>query len=180
MAQRVSGYVRQANDAYETTSWVTEALVPHIRKLALHVWEPAAGSGMMVEALRNAGFRVTATDINAGADFLKCGVLPNDAIQAICTNPPFSDAQAFIEHALTLTRPVGGVVAMLLRTDFDRAKTRRHLSPTVARSQKRSSSRNGSCSSIDLPRRRVSITLGGSGTINIAASQRLDTPPDVT
>jgi hypothetical protein len=102
MAQRVSGYVRQANDAYETTSWVTEALVPHIRKLALHVWEPAAGSGMMVEALRNAGFRVTATDINAGADFLKCGVLPNDAIQAICTNPPFSDAQAFIEHALTL------------------------------------------------------------------------------
>jgi hypothetical protein len=127
MAQRISGYVRQANDAYETPSWVTDALVSHIRALALHIWEPATGSGQVTDALCNAGFRVTATDISTGADFLECNALPSDAIQAIVTNPPYSYAQVFIEHALALTRPVGGVVAMLLRCDFDHARTRRHL-----------------------------------------------------
>jgi hypothetical protein len=127
MSQRISGYVRQANDSYQTPSWVTDALVPHVRSLALHIWEPAAGSGKMVDALSNAGFRVVATDITTGVDFLKCDALPSDAIQAVVTNPPFSDAQEFIEHALDLTRPVGGVVAMLARVDYDSAKTRRHL-----------------------------------------------------
>jgi hypothetical protein len=127
MAQRISGYVRQANDAYETPLWVTDALVPHIRALALHVWEPAAGSGQMVDALSKAGFKVAATDILTGVDFLKRGALPSDATQAVISNPPYSDAQAFIERALVLTKPVGGVVAMLLRCDYDHAQGRRHL-----------------------------------------------------
>jgi hypothetical protein len=127
MAQRVPGYVRKANDQYETPPWVTDAVVPYIGALALHVWEPAAGSGKMVEALRNAGFRVTATDIGTGVDFLESRALPSDAIQAIITNPPYCDAQAFIEHALVLTKPVCGVVAMLLRCDYDHARIRRHL-----------------------------------------------------
>jgi hypothetical protein len=127
MAQRPSGYVRQANDDYPTPSWVTDTLVPHIRSLAKHVWEPAAGSGQMVDPLRNAGFDVVATDIASGVDFLKCSELPNDAIQAIVTNAPYTYAQAFIERALALIKPVGGVVAMLLRCDFDHAKSRRHL-----------------------------------------------------
>jgi len=127
MAQRISGYVRQANDDYPTPPWVVDAFVPHIRALALHIWEPAAGTGKMVDALGCAGFRVTATDIATGADFLESRTLPSDAIQAIVTNPPYSDAQPFIEHALALTKPIGGVVAMLLRCDFDHAKGRRHL-----------------------------------------------------
>jgi hypothetical protein len=36
-------------------------------------------------------------------------------------------AQSFIEEARRVTRPWNGRVAMLLRTDFDHAKTRRHL-----------------------------------------------------
>jgi len=127
MVQPASGYVRQSNDSYETPSWVTDAIVPHIRSLAKYVWEPAAGSGQMADALRNAGFRVTATDIATGVNFRDSRALPSDAIQAIVTNPPYSDAQAFILHALALTKPVGGVVAMLLRCDFDHAKGRCHL-----------------------------------------------------
>ena len=127
MAQRISGYLRKPNDAYETPAWVTDALVPYLRTLALHVWEPAAGTCKMVDALRNAGFRVTATDIATGVDFLESHALPSVQIQAIVTNPPYSDAQPFIERALALTKPVGGVVAMLLRCDFDHAKTRHHL-----------------------------------------------------
>jgi len=36
-------------------------------------------------------------------------------------------AQQFIEHALTLTKPCRGFVAMLLKVDFDSGKTRQHL-----------------------------------------------------
>jgi hypothetical protein len=126
MSQRISGYVRIANDRYETPAWVTDALSPHLCKLALHVWEPAAGSGKMVEALRSQGYRVHASDIATGTDFLKAS-LPSDQIQAIVTNPPYGIGQAFIEHALALTKPVGGVVAMLMHATYDHAKCRRHL-----------------------------------------------------
>ena len=36
-------------------------------------------------------------------------------------------ATEFCEHALRLMEPVQGLVAMLLRTDFDHAKSRSHL-----------------------------------------------------
>ena len=49
-----------------------------------------------------------------------------EPVQAIITNPPYALAQNFIEHALELMKP-DGIVAMLLRTDFDHAKTRQHL-----------------------------------------------------
>ena len=127
MAQRPSGYVRKANNDYPTPTWVTDAVVPHIRSLAKHMWECAVGSGQMVDPLRNAGFHVVATDIVSGVDFLKCNALPSDGIQLILTNPPYSHAQSFIEHALALTKPVNGAAAMLLRCDFDHAKSRRHL-----------------------------------------------------
>ena len=45
----------------------------------------------------------------------------------IITNPPYTEAVRFIEHALALTKPCDGFVAMLLRTDFDHAATRQHL-----------------------------------------------------
>ena len=48
-------------------------------------------------------------------------------VDAIITNPPYDLATEFIEHALRLTEPAAGVVAMLLRTDFDHAKGRAHL-----------------------------------------------------
>ena len=47
--------------------------------------------------------------------------------QAIVTNPPYSHATEFCEHALRLMEPCGGVVAMLLRTDFAHAKSRQFL-----------------------------------------------------
>jgi hypothetical protein len=118
VSQRDSGYDRKPFDRYETPAWVTAALSPHIKKLAHHVWEPAAGSGVMAEALRGAGYRVYATDIESGVDFLKTEALP-DLVQCVCTSPPYNLAREFIEHSLRLTRPVGGVVAMLLRTDYE-------------------------------------------------------------
>ncbi len=125
MSQRDSGYERKERDCYETPEWVTEAVIDYI-DTKRHVWEPAAGSGKMAKALHNAGMKVDASDIETGDDFLKKTEMPYGAA-AIVTNPPYDQAQKFIEHALKLTEPKKGAVAMLLRTDYDHAKTRMHL-----------------------------------------------------
>ena len=122
MSQCDSGYAGIPRNEYSTPRWVTQALLPQIRDIHL-VWDPASGSGQMARALKAAGLQVLATDIATGQDFLLAKAEP---VQAIITNPPYARAQEFIEHALELTKP-DGIVAMLLRTDFDHAKTRQHL-----------------------------------------------------
>jgi hypothetical protein len=123
MSQRESGYERRERDAYRTPAWVTLALVPHLRELGL-VWEPACGDGAMVDALTKVGLEVTFSDIDHGYDFLEMGKMIG--CDAIITNPPYALAEDFIEHALEMMEP-HGLVAMLLRTDYDHAKTRAHL-----------------------------------------------------
>lgn len=123
MSQRDSGHKRLKHDRYETPEWVTDAIVPHLKidkRTMIH--EPAAGSGKMVRALRRHGYRVSSGDITRGRDFL---AKVND-YPVIVTNPPYSHAQEFVEHALACTDG-HGVVAMLLRVDYDSAKTRAHL-----------------------------------------------------
>lgn len=81
----------------------------------------------MVIALERAGLRVgAATDIRTGGDFFAHMRMP-PGCSMIVTNPPYSCAGRFIEHALRLAAPRAGMVAMLLRVDFDSGKTRRHL-----------------------------------------------------
>lgn len=124
MSQRESGYERKERDCYETPEWVTEALLPHIPERIRDVWEPACASGQMVRALNKKFITVLGTDLDSGHDFLKTNVSGYDAI---ITNPPYKIACEFIWQALQLTRPDRGFVAMLLRTDFDHAKSRLHL-----------------------------------------------------
>jgi hypothetical protein len=64
MSQRVSGYDRKGRDSYQTPEWVTGALTPYLRTLGVKkIWEPAAGDGQMVTALRKDRFGVIGTDI---------------------------------------------------------------------------------------------------------------------
>lgn len=126
MSQRGSGYERRQLDSYLTPSWVTEALLGSILARPGTIWEPAAGGDDMVRVLRGQ-FVVLATDVQTGVDFLDTERLPDASIRGIVTNPPYDKAQEFCEHALALTKPVSGFVAMLLRVDFDSAKTRAHL-----------------------------------------------------
>jgi hypothetical protein len=126
VSQRDSGYERKERDCYETPAWVTAALIPHLRSLR-SVWDPACGAGKMVKALAQAGIVVDGSDIASNEwsiDFFQAGA---DHHEGIITNPPYSHAQEFIEHALRLMRPNNGVIAMLLRTDYDHAVSRQHL-----------------------------------------------------
>ena len=130
MSQRNSEYEREENDLYQTPPWCTEVLIPHLPTRVLSVWEPAAGEGQMAKALQEAGFDVSSSDITSGVDFLCTNTeFCYPIFDSIITNPPYSEkkAQAFIERAIELTRPVEGVVAMLLRCDYDSGKTRQHL-----------------------------------------------------
>ena len=123
MSQRVSGYARQPDEAYDTPAPPVRALAPFLRERgAAHLWDPAAGAGNMVRTLRAEGFTVTGTTTDFFTTLVPTGV------DAICCNPPFGFngrlAVRFIEHAITTSVPI---VAMLLRVDFDSGKTRTHL-----------------------------------------------------
>lgn len=147
-----SGYERIKNDAYWTPDWVTRALSVHelaalasvTRNATLPVWEPAAGSGAISRELVRAGYSVISTDIedygfplDRKLDFLSDECLDfvaGEEPRAIITNPPYEVAAPFVERAIDVMKPYRGYVAMLLRNEWDCARTRRHLfNPPFAR-----------------------------------------------
>jgi hypothetical protein len=92
-----------------------------VEKFVGCVWDPCCGMGRIPDAAHAAGYMVHATDIVdrgywnfAGcADFLECGrALGNN----IVCNPPYDHSEAFIRHALALTAPGGGKVAVIWLT----------------------------------------------------------------
>ena len=134
MTVAASNYARADGDKYFTPAWVTDALLS-AERLDDGIWDPAAGDGQIVLAAKAAGIEAHGSDIAPDAPFItsidffdiKAGCeWPN-----IVTNPPYGTgsrlAVKFIEHALKLTKPHGGKVAMLLKVGFDSAGGRRHL-----------------------------------------------------
>jgi hypothetical protein len=128
MAARAS--VIDALDYFPTPPWASRALVNDVLPqlgVAFHtagmtLWEPAAGGGHMVEALRPYFLEVFASDvydygygyavgsfIGQGPDVARCPFRPD----LIVTNPPFNKALEFAERALETAR-VG--VALLVRS----------------------------------------------------------------
>jgi hypothetical protein len=123
MRQRNLDYARQERDFYPTPAWVTEALLRRV-SLPNGIWEPCCGNGAMAQVLEAHGHRVVGTDLmdrgygEAGRDFLDETRLP-DGVTAIVTNPPYGrNLYKFVDHALELTRPVGGMVAMLVNIQW--------------------------------------------------------------
>ena len=98
------------HDFYCTPTPVIKAFLEREEFSGL-VWEPAAGDGASVSALREAGYEVLEGDIRTGTDFLHSRRrTPN-----IITNPPWtaSRGELFVRHALKLATDK---VAMLLPT----------------------------------------------------------------
>lgn len=129
MSQRPSGYQRRPDEEYPTPDWVARIIALYLsrqlrpRGRLLTVWEPAAGHSALSESL-NPYFRVLPTRNN----FFDYDQPAHDSVDAIVTNPPYGDdkrgklACNFIRHALSFD--MVQAVAMLLRVDFDSAKTR--------------------------------------------------------
>lgn len=134
MTQAASRYERIEGDRYYTPAWVTKALLSAERfSNADGIWDPAAGNGGILSALPE-GMAANGSDIAPDAP----GIQPIDFFDVrtawwrnIVTNPPYGQggrlAVEFIVHALELTASQQGKVAMLLRADFDSAKTRHHI-----------------------------------------------------
>lgn len=132
MTQAASGYERIGLDKYFTPAWVTQALLS-VERFHEGVWDPAAGDGAILSALPG-DMPANGTDLSPDALHIKAV----DFFEAkaslwrnIVTNPPYGPggrtAVRFVEHALALTEPLGGKVAMLLRVDYDSAKGRRPI-----------------------------------------------------
>lgn len=130
-------YNRLPGDRYFTIEpWVTQALIdhcPHMPVSGSLIWEPAAGEGHMARVLYANGYRVWSTDIEAAdgvasLDFLSVNDIRSAGTGTIISNPPFSIAPQFVRHAVNIgMRNPRGMVAMLLRCDWDTAESRRDL-----------------------------------------------------
>jgi hypothetical protein len=134
-AVHVSGHDREGRDFYATPSWVTEALLRHVRFRG-PIWEPCCGDGAMSAVLAAHRYEVVSTDIvdrgfgTPGIDFLACQNVPG-ACRSIVTNPPYGDTGShagqakssvamldFLRHALVLTASVQGQLALLVRLQW--------------------------------------------------------------
>lgn len=129
-----AGYARIDNDAYFTPRWCTQRLLDAV-ELRGPVWEPACGDGAIVRVLEANGYQVTASDLVDHG--LESAITPSDFLAGpvspwpgtIITNPPYRDGldEAFVRRALEATERLGGMVAMLLRQEWDCAGHRRDL-----------------------------------------------------
>jgi hypothetical protein len=133
MSVTPSQYERIAGEKYFTPIWVTEALLS-VETFTGGIWDPFAGDGRILAALPP-DMPSFGSDIAPDAD----GIMAMDFFDMkagavwsnIVSNPPYGKqsrlAVRCIEHALDLTQPLGGKVAMLLKVGFDSASGRRHL-----------------------------------------------------
>lgn len=119
---------RQPDDYYATDPIAIHKICA-VEKFTPIVWECACGGGHMVNALKENGYDVIATDIvdrgcpNMGImDFFSLRKCKCDRI----TNPPYKLAKEFVEHALDIVDS-GCKVAMFLKLTFLESKSRRTL-----------------------------------------------------
>jgi len=109
MSSTNRGAVRNAQDFYATPESAFKPLLPRL-PMNCRFWEPARGDGRLVRWLCESGRNATGNDLDSGYDFLKDQTVRD----VIITNPPFSLAHEFCDHALDR----GNTVVMLLRLNF--------------------------------------------------------------
>lgn len=111
------GSKRHAADFYATPESAFRPLLPYLQLLPDHIWEPACGDGRLVKWMREIAVSVAGDDLNKGYDFLQ----DDGRHGAIVTNPPFSLALEFCDHAIKHAPNV----FMLLRLNFLASRKRR-------------------------------------------------------
>jgi hypothetical protein len=122
---------RDKHDFYVEPAWAVEALL-NVEGFQGEVYDPACGTGTIVEVCKKRGLDAWGTDLIARGyvpcvqtDFSK--PVPDDChdnVQNIVCNPPFRHAEVFIQNALLRAK---FKVAMLLRLSFLEGQKRRAL-----------------------------------------------------
>lgn len=115
------GSERIALDGYPTPTWLSEAMMPYLIPYAPRlVLEPACGEGKLTEVLERMlpNAIIDQSDIAAPyyQDFLT--LEPTPKYDLIITNPPFSLAIEFAQHAMKFRRCEMSLVCLLLRVNF--------------------------------------------------------------
>lgn len=118
---------RRQSDLYPTPPEATVALLRFLNlPKNTTIWEPAAGEGDMVKAIRACGYGSSfGTDVSEGFDFLSPDIFKRilTGFDWIITNPPFSLAEDFIRRAAKTEKPF----AMLLKSQYWHAAKRMAL-----------------------------------------------------
>jgi len=117
MSSTNRGAERVPADAYLTPEKAFKPLLPHLLEVS-EFWEPASGDGRLIRWLLEAGHFAAGDDLSNGYDFLKDETVRD----CIITNPPFSLALEFCEHAYNHAPEV----IMLLRLNFLGSQKRHH------------------------------------------------------
>ena len=119
---------REAHDYYATAPIATELLCS-LETFSKNILEPCCGEGHIAKVLEAHGYNVQAMDLidrgygKGGVDFLTYDeYIDGDII----TNPPYSMAQEFVEHAMELIND-GHKVAMFLKLSFLEGKERNKM-----------------------------------------------------
>jgi len=107
-----TGYVRHADDFYETPAWCTRAILPHLRRTDV-VLDPCAGTGAILRAVRTSvpGVICKAIELDPVRSY-HAGIQCADALSpetlwppaTIVTNPPYALAMEFVLRALLETQ----------------------------------------------------------------------------
>jgi hypothetical protein len=111
---------------YSTPPKATEALL-NVCCCGPIIWEPACGAGAISEVLIQSGRKVISTELEergygmSGIDFLQ---FPTLLAPEIITNPPFSLATKFIEHAFELE---ADRIILLLKLTFLEGQARKSM-----------------------------------------------------
>jgi hypothetical protein len=116
---------RHGADAWQTPASLIDALITHVLPTLPmgSVWEPAAGNGRLVEAMRAAGRQVVASDLHCdGLDFLYDTLPAPGCFAAIITNPPFSRLDEFIVRGLRLIDS-GATQSLVMLVRYDATMT---------------------------------------------------------
>lgn len=73
-------------DRCQTPPYALTPLLPHLPPGA-HIWEPAAGDGLLAQSLRDHGYTVRETDLLTGTNFFDARP---ESGEILVTNPPYS------------------------------------------------------------------------------------------
>lgn len=122
---------REQDDFYATPPYVTEQLLG-LEEFDKNILEPCCGAGHISKVLHQHGYSVVSTDVeDRGFGETKDFLFEwNEWNGDIVTNPPYRQAEQFVQKSLQII-PEGHKVAMLLRIQFLEGKSRRELFRTA-------------------------------------------------